>query len=282
MKKSLLSFVAAIAMAMGASAQVTVHFTEADTATVPGWWVNHSANSYWDLGQCDSVAGYYAEFTYELTDTLKAWDWITDLKVDVTDTWIDLQSNLWVNFWIKVDGINAGDTLACVFELNNANGDKFGWPNVQFKINELNKWQWVSLDLSSLDFSGNSAASLDGITLVKFSPQVIKNYAPVNDKSFIYDFQDITVSNGQANATAEPCKTNVGIVAAKSTRSNLFYPNPAQGFINLKKVASGQIIDLSGKVVLRFANTSRVDLSNLRSGLYFIKVDNQVEKLMVK
>ena len=193
-----------------------------------------------------------------------------------------MKSSLWLNFWIKVDGIAAGDTLVCKFELNNANGDKFGWPDAMFKINEVNTWQWVSLDLSQLDFSGNTAASLDGITLVKFSPQVIKKYAPVADKSFTYAFQDITVSNGQANATAEPCKNNVGIVATKSTRSNLFYPNPAQGFINLKKVASGQIIDLSGKVVLRFANTSRVDLSNLRSGLYFIKVDNQIEKLMVK
>ena len=55
------------------------------------------------------------------------------------------------------------------------------------------------------------------------------------------------------------------------------YPNPAEGFVNVKAegLQSIELIDMMGRIVKEqsaLQSTTTVDLSNLPSGLYFLRV----------
>lgn len=71
-----------------------------------------------------------------------------------------------------------------------------------------------------------------------------------------------------------------------------FYPNPTKDILHLKHGAIQQelnisVIDVNGKIVLNTSNTSlnQIDISNLKKGIYFIKVGTldgkiQIEKII--
>lgn len=53
------------------------------------------------------------------------------------------------------------------------------------------------------------------------------------------------------------------------------YPNPTKGQLNLvtkSKIATIQVLDMSGKAVKNFSKISQLDLSGLQSGVYLLKV----------
>jgi PKD repeat protein len=63
------------------------------------------------------------------------------------------------------------------------------------------------------------------------------------------------------------------------------YPNPANGFIAIKidfKYTAISIIDLTGKTIKQIANASQIDVSNLTTGVYFIKIIGNENTLMMK
>jgi Secretion system C-terminal sorting domain len=63
------------------------------------------------------------------------------------------------------------------------------------------------------------------------------------------------------------------------------FPNPASNFLEVsssEKIDSYQIIDLQGKVILSDDfSTNKIDITNLNSGIYFIKVRSK-EKTNVR
>lgn len=71
-----------------------------------------------------------------------------------------------------------------------------------------------------------------------------------------------------------------------------FYPNPTKDILHIKyETAQNQlnisIFDVNGKIVLNTSNTSlnQIDISNLKKGIYFIKVETldgkiQIEKII--
>ncbi|MGC8803626.1 MAG: T9SS type A sorting domain-containing protein, partial [Bacteroidales bacterium] len=167
---------------------------------------------------------------------------------------------------------------------------KMGWPNAAFKIGPANTWTWVSVDLSQLQFSGVTPDQISGVdlgvNLFKFSPQAKQDYAPQEDKAFTYAIAEVVLSDGPYTPTSGPCGTTVD--GGGTAVSNVFaantnaYPNPASGVVYLKRAASGKVVDITGKVVVRFTNTTRIDVSQLPAGMYFIQTNNRVEKIMVK
>jgi hypothetical protein len=53
------------------------------------------------------------------------------------------------------------------------------------------------------------------------------------------------------------------------------YPNPIKGQVNIvtkSKIATVQLLDMSGKSVKSFSKISQLDLSGLQSGVYLLKV----------
>ncbi len=85
-------------------------------------------------------------------------------------------------------------------------------------------------------------------------------------------------------------------VVVMSTRVNdinkneklFIYPNPADDFISIKSnlnYTSTSILDVTGKTVKQVTSSSKIDVSNLTNGIYFIKLigkENTVIKKFVK
>lgn len=96
--------------------------------------------------------------------------------------------------------------------------------------------------------------------------------ATANDGSNIYDEIEITISN-----------QNTGVDDLSSVRLNV-YPNPAADFIYVefdqKTDFLVEVIDITGRIVISnkvFEEKRRIDISELTSGLFFIKVSHQSE-----
>jgi len=81
----------------------------------------------------------------------------------------------------------------------------------------------------------------------------------------------------------------IGIITNESNdlKNCIVYPNPANSFINIEieGFSSIEIYDNSGKLIVLSTN-SQVDVSHLRSGLYFLKIidmkQNYFSKKIIK
>lgn len=281
-----------IAAASVSNAQVLKHFTEADTA-VNSWWVNNGTISQWELTQCsDNTESYYALFTADLSlladdETYGSWNWATDIKIDTAlsadaqDAIDDAQSKLFLNFHINLfDGVNANDSLGFSFELATPAGG-IGWPGVTIKPIAANEWNWVSVDLSGLDFSGITPGDAESISLIKFAIQPTKAYEK-QDGMFKFGLQDIAVSkNALAAPAVKPCEVQSSVNTLSASALSM-YPNPASSTLNFSAASSGVISDLAGRQVLKFTNTSELNIQNLKGGVYLVNVGKQTMKLIVE
>ncbi len=80
---------------------------------------------------------------------------------------------------------------------------------------------------------------------------------------------------------------SVGVEELAFNNDYKFYPNPAQNNIIIqlqKSIDLISIIDVTGKTVLAVSNlnegVNQLDISDLKSGLYFIKVNNTVQRFI--
>ena len=62
-----------------------------------------------------------------------------------------------------------------------------------------------------------------------------------------------------------------------------FYPNPAYSSIYFEKeVANLSLLNLEGKVVLTGENVQKINISNIATGVYLLKIDNTFQKLIIQ
>ena len=67
-----------------------------------------------------------------------------------------------------------------------------------------------------------------------------------------------------------------------------FYPNPANGYITVRTEELGgtlRILDISGKLMLNekmVQPVQRIDLSGIKSGMYFISVEKESTRMTQK
>lgn len=59
------------------------------------------------------------------------------------------------------------------------------------------------------------------------------------------------------------------------------YPNPASDYISVNVKGEVSIYDLCGKLVLQNNDASRIDVSSLHNGIYFVKVGDTCNKLII-
>ena len=59
------------------------------------------------------------------------------------------------------------------------------------------------------------------------------------------------------------------------------YPNPASNYISVDAKGEVSIYDLCGKLVLQTNDASRMDVSSLPNGMYFVKVNDTCKKLVI-
>lgn len=73
-----------------------------------------------------------------------------------------------------------------------------------------------------------------------------------------------------------------GVTSLDEFKNDLLsiYPNPALNVINFSEAVSGQIVDITGKMVVSFANQKQVDVTNLKSGIFFVAIENKTYRLV--
>jgi hypothetical protein len=76
---------------------------------------------------------------------------------------------------------------------------------------------------------------------------------------------------------SESC-SGTGINTIDQSKSTQFYPNPTTGIINLSVNANIVLTDLLGKLLLEQKNTNQLDISALPSGMYFLRVGDNLKQ----
>ena len=122
--------------------------------------------------------------------------------------------------------------------------------------------------------------------------------APTESLGDITFYAAINAANGNGNTggdkihlsqfTASPA---VGITDNLASKAVNFYPNPATDFINVEAISIAQenrfmdIINLHGQLVKRVEITDSkqtVDISGLKSGIYFVRTGKHTERLVIR
>jgi len=110
----------------------------------------------------------------------------------------------------------------------------------------------------------NNCKALNGIIFPDYA-----NYTVTTEDTIFYDYSAGPISNPPA------CLLAVNDSSKKVAVVKIF-PNPVQDYVNIesdKNFITYEIIDESGKLVLnKDFTTSKIDISNLKAGLYFIKL----------
>jgi hypothetical protein len=128
-----------------------------------------------------------------------------------------------------------------------------------------------------------------------------KNVTNTNDNLSLYRNTNVTDPNVNfdiAEWTAYPMNysTDLGTFLTTETPelSNFefsIYPNPVANVLhvkgeNISKITKAQIYDITGKLILEFEKPfvfkNNIDVSELSSGLYFIKIGDFSEKFIKK
>ena len=107
---------------------------------------------------------------------------------------------------------------------------------------------------------------------------VITGFGSTGLEPNVFDFTSIIESNlGIDNISV--AATNESILSAsdfvKKTNATNIFPNPATSSINLhtnKKITQSVLFDLTGRKIKEFHNLNQLDLSNLGSGSYLLKI----------
>ncbi len=104
----------------------------------------------------------------------------------------------------------------------------------------------------------------------------------VNDSCYCPLLLDIptTASDYGTNIT---CPTPTSIV--DYTNDLIVYPNPAKNTITLKGILNKnnnyKIISIDGRLLKNeILNTSNIDISDLKKGIYFLEYENQKRKII--
>lgn len=115
-------------------------------------------------------------------------------------------------------------------------------------------------------------------------------FTPTEAGDFTYT---VTVSDGNETVTASVSftvidNTDVNEIAAQNVK---VYPNPASSVINIEGIDNYnnldvKIVNVQGQVVKEVPNTLEINVSDINTGVYFIKIDldgqQSIQKIVIK
>ena len=81
------------------------------------------------------------------------------------------------------------------------------------------------------------------------------------------------------------CGGGTGIDETKDSPALAVYPNPVKDVLNIatdKPVHSIHVYNVYGSEVLRAADTNRIDVSHLPAGVYMVRADGKVTRIIKK
>ena len=158
-------------------------------------------------------------------------------------------------------------------------------------IAELNN-NLIEPDIANLNFTDepNYEYRLDSNSpAIDFGADIppANGYSLTPDFSYIHptNFETRTTSNNLIDAGAYEYEVMVSIFESQNVNL-LVYPNPVSAVLNIDfegaQIKNIQIIDSFGGLVLTNANSNSLNLSNLSSGLYFLKIDTRNGKTFIR
>ncbi len=225
---------------------------------------------------------------------------------------VDNQGNIWVLTTKSLFRIN--DKLDCEF-MDNIPFDSFNslainylshssvesimygyWGNTLYNLNSpmLDTVNVIDQGLSDINYFGACSdgnvyltTKTGGLYRVKNIKELIPIEVvpgkkelgiPINHVSYFKDTLYVSTDVGLFKVDNRLTSVeNVG----NQISSNLFYPNPSSDYINIE--ATNQpvtIISLTGRIMKQVTGESRIDISFLSSGIYFVRIGDRIEKLI--
>jgi len=205
---------------------------------------------------------------------------------------IQFRDSICQNSFSQNDTVYLENEVPYKYQLYNGNGNQI---NCKLEIIEL------SLPANS----GYLTMCANNSCLLITAPRTIFNSQTIAANSCATDLKDIEYSQGNATdnlflrlkatnlSNANDTATLCFIYPAPSTGINILgnaqiaiFPNPANDFIfiNIKENKSkiGQIFNINGQIIATFIinNPTKVNISNLQKGIYFVKTENNIQKFV--
>lgn len=124
--------------------------------------------------------------------------------------------------------------------------------------------------------SATMAADLtDGMTLTTLkgtdvSVRIDGAVIYINDVEVIVS--DLEADNGVVHVLDAVLTDRTGISTQKTGFEFMIYPNPiSDGLLKINKISNVSIFDITGRETMNVKNVNQIDISNLSSGVYFVK-----------
>lgn len=269
---------------------------------------NGASISDWKVDNVTDLSGMFSG-TDEFNQSLNGWivDNVTDMsgmfskakKFDQPlDTWITTNvtdmSHMFVNAIVFNRPLNTWDVknvqnMFCMFQATNFNQSLDSW-DVRKVTNMLLMFSLTQLSQLNYETTLNAWAALDNLT-----PGLSSGVSLGADGQEYCDSsgRDILTNSSGPNWTitgdVDLCARPLSTEDVVKEEFNL-YPNPVGEKIFLTSLSSLknnyriQITDVAGRVVLRKENQTEIDVSNLKSGVYFLQIigENKVTKKFLK
>ena len=193
-------------------------------------------------------------------------------------------SNTWVQFGLSIDGEAGGDKSGCSVSLN-ANGTKVaigaikndgnGSSSGHVRVYQNNSGMWEQI---GNDINGQNTADQSGWSVsLNSNGSVVAIGAPLNNTS--------GVDAGHVRIFGEPYN---GIGDTESYNIQI-YPNPTKRIITIDiayyRIQNLKIYDMTGKIIIEktdIQGNNTIDLSGLRSGIYYISIQTDEKLLTTK
>lgn len=135
----------------------------------------------------------------------------------------------------------------------------------QVTINNLDTdasdYNWVD---ASIDFDCSTVTSITGNLRIAFK------YVSDDSKGGVWDVNNVVVEN-----------TILGVDDVVADKLAV-YPNPVVNTLNIAETANVEVYNLIGEKLLEANNVNSVDVSNLESGIYLVKVSTKTESFISK
>jgi hypothetical protein len=134
--------------------------------------------------------------------------------------------------------------------------------SVNISLNEFNCW---TNELTILNVANGNNSNF-----VLFTAHNNPNLACIQVDDASYSTSNWTSVDTTATFS-ENCSTGTGIDNLSASKNSIdLYPNPTSNYINFSVQANAQLINLNGQIVLDQKNVNSLDVSELKSGIYFI------------
>jgi len=125
---------------------------------------------------------------------------------------------------------------------------------------------------------------VDGNLVESYATFVYTFYCENGYRLDVYLDPEVEVFTGVVNcdyAQVEIPTTSTSVEEI-SLKADFCYPNPATDILNFQEIGNYQIYNSIGVMILNLKNIQNTDISNLNSGLYFIKSENgKIQKIII-